>query len=263
MPLGCRGLSTDEMAKLAALAPQAPALVPAMPALPQSRRWLGSSPPAAAAPSFFALTTTLGDSGADLVHVVLEANTSSAVGALPAGEVVSNGGGGVALPAEGGGLGSFALVTSRLASPGRVTYEAMTVRLEDGTVAAGPWPVPEIEFVQWDGFGIRSAVDQRDPDAPRLAVLAPTSNISDPGAPTQRFDFGVFVISLRDGSTSQVLALQGNPISAGGAAAFDSARGTFWFVLGDLSLVQRLLAVDMATAAVRINDTLARPPGLA
>ncbi len=233
--------------------------------LPLPRPPVSSSSLAAAAPSFYALTATLRDSGSDLVHVGFATNTSSVVGSLPPGEVVSNGGGGVALPAPdvSGGLGSFALVTSRLASAGRVTYQAMSVRLEDGGVDAGPWPIPQIEFVQWDGFGIRSAVDQRDPGVPRLAVLAPTSNISDPGEPTQRFDFGLFVIDLRDGSTSQVLALQGNPISAGGASAFDSARGTFWFVLGDLALVQRVLAVDVATAALTINKTLVQPPGLA
>lgn len=228
--------------------------------------------------SFFGLTATAGaEQGTALEAAGFADNSTAAVGLLPAGEVVSNGGGGVAYREGGNGAaaGTFELVTSRLEQPGLVTYRALSVRLSDGGIAASV-PLPEVRFVLWDGFGVRAAAAQlpaqrkrkrtqaqgREAAGGGLVVLAPTSNISNPGEPTQRYDLGIFLVDFENALVRQLLALQGNPISAGGASAFDAARDQFWFVLGDLSLVQRLCAVDISTAATVAKTTLTRPPGL-
>jgi hypothetical protein len=216
---------------------------------------LAVASPAEAAAGAAARPSTI----ANLEAVDALSNSTLPVAALPEGVVVSNGGGGVFGNADGADM--YALVTSQLAAPGVVTYEALSVDLSSGGVV-DRFLIPEVRFVLWDGFGIRAAVDQRAPSSPVLAVLAPTSNISNPGEPTQRYDMGVFVVDFSSGTVAPVLALQGNPISAGGASAFDSARGNFWFVLGDLNLVQRIFALDTTSSELVINSTLIRPPGL-
>jgi hypothetical protein len=123
--------------------------------------------------------------------------------------------------------------------------------------------LPELQFVLWDGFGIRVAVDQRGGPLPRLAILAPTSNLTN-NDPVPSFSFGIFTLDFNTEVVSPVLSLQGNPISAGGAAAFDSTHGHLWFVLGTAASpsVRQLYAVDTTTAMVHINRTLESPPGL-
>lgn len=224
---------------------------------------LAIAPPTSSTPrasdddvALFQLTSTpaAGEGAALSAVLSLEQNRTATRGFLPAGEVISNGGGGVHAASQ-----SFALVTSRLDADGSLLYRASAIALADGT-STDVLPLPEVRYVLWDGFGIRAAVDQRAAPRAALAVLAPTSNCT--GDPCL-FEFGVFSVDFNGAATRLVRRMEGTPISAGGAATFDSDRGRFWFVLGSpITSARHLYAVDMVSGELVVDRPLLQPPGL-
>ena len=208
--------------------------------------------------AFFALAASVEPSqtGASLSAVNLSDNSSELRGFLPQGEVISNGGGGVHGPSA-----AFATVTSRLVASGELGYSVLSCQLTNGLVTE-TLPLPEVKYVLWSGFGIRAAVDQRAQPKPRVAILAPTSNCT--GNPCF-YDFGVFSADFNTMAVDPISSLRGTPaIAAGGAAAFDSQRGRFWFVLGTPTAqsARHLYAIEMATGVTVVDTPLLQPPGL-
>ena len=114
-------------------------------------------------------------------------------------------------------------------------------------------PLPQIPFVNYDGFAQMAAVDGSPAAGAKgaLYVAAPSDNVTSPSAPGQHYAFSVWQIPASGSPVKHVLNLTGTPIVEGSSAAFDSKLRRFWFVLGTSSYIssRQLYAVDVSGAS--------------
>ena len=138
-----------------------------------------------------------------------------------------------------------------------VSYRVQRVSLASGAVAA-TYPLPQVPFVQWTGFGMQLGVDGGLGVA---AVVAPSNG--NQSAPP--FDYAVWAIDLNK-NTSRVLATLPNPpgttpIFEGFPATVCTASHTFFFITG-VGDARALLGIDLVTGETKVNKTLDAPPSL-